>query len=127
DSLLWNQLADASPHAMHNIGAMLDISALMPAFIIHLALFFVLFGYCMKSLVADRKDRSILFWKSLPLSEVSTVLSKAVSAIVLAPVSGTIACILGAIGMYLVSALVPFFHGVGFGEAFFVLPYPGKI
>lgn len=33
--------------------------------------------YCLDALHAERRDRSILFWKSLPVSDVTTVLSKA--------------------------------------------------
>ncbi len=44
--------------------------------------------YALDSLYADRRDRSVLFWKSLPLSDVETVLSKfAVAAIVIPLVS----------------------------------------
>ena len=34
------------------------------------------FFYCIDSLYADRRDRCVLFWKSLPLSDAETVLSK---------------------------------------------------
>lgn len=50
-----------------------------------LVLGFVVFFYCLGSLYDERKDRSILFWKSLPLSDRDTVLSKLVSALVVAP------------------------------------------
>jgi ABC-2 type transport system permease protein len=42
--------------------------------------------YLLDCLYADRKDRSILFWKSLPLSDTRTVLSKLVVGLVLIPV-----------------------------------------
>jgi ABC-2 type transport system permease protein len=41
--------------------------------------------YALDCLYAERKDRSILFWKSLPVSDGLTVLSKALVAIVVAP------------------------------------------
>jgi ABC-2 type transport system permease protein len=34
----------------------------------------------------ERKDRSVLFWKSLPVSDSETVLSKAASALLVAPI-----------------------------------------
>ena len=37
---------------------------------------FMVWFYLMDTLHADRKDRSVLFWKSLPLSDTTTVLSK---------------------------------------------------
>ena len=38
--------------------------------------------YCLDALNGERRDRSILFWKSLPVSDLTTVLSKAFIAIV---------------------------------------------
>lgn len=43
------------------------------------------FFYSIDSLYADRRDRSVLFWKSLPLSDLETVLSKFAVAIVVIP------------------------------------------
>lgn len=50
-----------------------------------LVLTVVVFFYCLGALHDDRRDRSILFWKSLPLSDRDTVLSKAATALVVAP------------------------------------------
>jgi ABC-2 type transport system permease protein len=41
--------------------------------------------YLLDCLYADRRDRSILFWKSLPISDTKTVLSKLIVAMVLIP------------------------------------------
>jgi ABC-2 type transport system permease protein len=46
---------------------------------------FVVFFYLLGALYDDRKDRSILFWKSLPASDLQTVASKLLAAMVLAP------------------------------------------
>ncbi len=43
--------------------------------------FFVLLG----ALFDDRRDRTVLFWKSIPVSDTETVLSKLISAIWVAP------------------------------------------
>lgn len=45
----------------------------------------VVFFYLLDSLYAERKDRSILFWKSLPISDFATVGSKAFVALVAMP------------------------------------------
>jgi len=37
----------------------------------------IAFFYCLDALQSERRDRSILFWKSLPVSDKTTVLSKA--------------------------------------------------
>ncbi len=41
--------------------------------------------YCLDALYGERRDRSILFWKSLPVSDVTTVLSKASIPLVILP------------------------------------------
>lgn len=41
--------------------------------------------YCLGALYDDRRDRSILFWKSLPISDTDTVLSKLATVLVVAP------------------------------------------
>jgi ABC-2 type transport system permease protein len=46
----------------------------------------VAFFYCLGALYNERRDRSILFWKSLPISNVTTVLSKAFIPFVALPV-----------------------------------------
>jgi ABC-2 type transport system permease protein len=41
--------------------------------------------YCLDALHGERRDRSILFWKSLPVSDLTTVLSKASIPLVFLP------------------------------------------
>ena len=43
------------------------------------------FFFCLGALHDERKDRSVLFWKSLPISDTETVLSKVAMAIGIAP------------------------------------------
>lgn len=52
----------------------------------YLVMVIVLFFYLLDSLYAERKDRSILFWKSLPVSDGATVVSKLLVALVAVPV-----------------------------------------
>lgn len=59
--------------------------AALPA-LFNIVLSFVIFFYLLGSLYDDRKDRSILFWKSLPASDTLTLGSKLLSAMVVAPV-----------------------------------------
>ncbi|HEY4113740.1 MAG TPA: hypothetical protein VGM17_06710 [Rhizomicrobium sp.] len=42
--------------------------------------------YCLGSLGGERRDRSILFWKSLPASDLTTVLAKAFVPLLIVPV-----------------------------------------
>jgi len=69
-------------------------------------LFFVIVFYLIGSLYEDRKDRSTLFWKSLPVSDGMTVLSKLLTAIVLAPVIFFVFIVLSHIALLLVSTVL---------------------
>jgi ABC-2 type transport system permease protein len=44
--------------------------------------------YCVEALHGERRDRSILFWKSLPVSDFTTVLAKAAIPILVLPLLG---------------------------------------
>lgn len=54
--------------------------------IINSILLIVMFFYLLDSLYGERKDRTILFWKSLPVSNRTTVLSKLSIATIIIPV-----------------------------------------
>ena len=41
--------------------------------------------YLLDCLYADRKDRSVLFWKSMPISDTATVLSKLATSLIVIP------------------------------------------
>jgi ABC-2 type transport system permease protein len=62
--------------------------------LVQFALGIVLFFYLIGSLFDERKDRSVLFWKSMPVSDVQTVLTKIVAATLLAPAIAWVAGIL---------------------------------
>lgn len=65
--------------------AVLAISHLVLTLPQILVMLIVLVFYLLDSLYAERKDRSILFWKSLPVSDTVTVLSKLAVALVVVP------------------------------------------
>lgn len=66
-----------------------------------LILAIVVFFYLLSALYDDRRDRSVLFWNSLPISAEVTVASKALTALVTAP-----ALMLAAIGVFHLAAAV---------------------
>jgi ABC-2 type transport system permease protein len=55
--------------------------------------------FLLDCLYADRKDRSVLFWKSLPISDTWTVLSKLATALIVIPVVYFIASDLATLAM----------------------------
>src|SRR5436309_9879666 len=58
-----------------------DIAAMMFIF----TAFIIGVFYCLDALHGERRERSILFWKSLPVSDLTTVLSKATIPLVVLP------------------------------------------
>lgn len=69
------RLADATlPDAARE--AALAVVLLILTFVFPLAMWFLMIFYCLDSLYAERKDRSILFWRSLPITDAETVVSK---------------------------------------------------
>ena len=67
---------------------------------------FVVFFYLLGALYDDRKDRSILFWKSLPASDTVTIASKLVTAMVLAPLIFWIVLVITQIVMAIIASLM---------------------
>ncbi len=76
------KMAELPPEVLSTLwnGVLMNISLLFL-----MVLFIVVFFYLLGSLYDDRKDGSILFWKSLPISDTHTVLSKLLTAIAVAP------------------------------------------
>jgi ABC-2 type transport system permease protein len=57
------------------------------AMLLLLTAFIVVIFYCLDALYGERRDRSILFWKSLPVSDLTTVLAKASIPLVVLPLT----------------------------------------
>ena len=79
-------------------GVALGIVAL-PFFMLML---FTQFFYALDSLYAERRDRSILFWKSLPVSDTEVVLSKAATALVVMPLAAVAAALVTQVVAFLI-------------------------
>ncbi|GAB2653868.1 hypothetical protein [Arenimonas aestuarii] len=100
-----------SPKEMAELGGGLDLGTLMAGSWPLVVLAFVVFFYCLSALYDERKDRSILFWKSLPLSDGQTVLSKVTSALVVAPLFAMVAAIITSIGFLVLLSAYVLLHG----------------
>ena len=109
---LQQAIAQMDAGDLSKVGMMLDLTMYSAMWLISVVLGFVVLFYCLGSLYDDRRDRSILFWKSLPISNSSTVLSKVASATVLAPVIAIVVGTIVGIVQLLIVALVLSFHGV---------------
>lgn len=74
--------ADEIAPVVAKVASGVYLGAAAPLFLV---LTFALYSYCLGALYDERRDRSILFWKSLPVSDRMTVLSKVVTAACVAP------------------------------------------
>ena len=77
------------------------------------AAFLVAVFYCLDALNGERRDRSILFWKSLPVSDRTTVLAKAAVPLVVLPAIVYPLVIVTHLIMLLVSSAVLAASGAG--------------
>jgi ABC-2 type transport system permease protein len=71
--------------------------------------------YSLDSLYGERRDRSILFWKSLPVSDLTTVLSKFAIPVVILPLLTFVIAVVTQFVMLLLSSAVPMGSGLGAG------------
>ncbi|QNH16711.1 hypothetical protein HEP74_01845 [Xanthomonas sp. SS] len=119
---------DGGPEKLYEIiGAVGDGTLLAGVVLACVVLGFVVFFYALGSLYDDRRDRSVLFWKSLPLSDVNTVLSKAAWALLLAPIVAIGIGLLIGICLWLVTALTLSVNGVSQSSAVFTHSHPLRI
>ena len=83
------------------------------AMLIMLITFLVGIFYSLDALHSERRDRSILFWKSLPVSDFTTVLSKASIPLVILPLLTFAITVASQLIMLLLSAAVRVVSGSG--------------
>jgi ABC-2 type transport system permease protein len=76
---------DAPDTNLHFTAHSMEISVFGVAALLLLVGSITSFSYLLDSLYAERKDRSILFWKSLPVSDTQTVLVKFAVAMLIVP------------------------------------------
>ena len=106
---LFRFIAQQDTEMLSKILYSVTIAVLPSLFTVALA--FVVFFYLLGSLYDDRKDRSILFWKSLPASDTLTLVSKLLAAMVIAPVIFWIVFVITHIVLMLIMSVVVLFVG----------------
>ena len=86
-SLFWLPRSLRSIAANHSMPPLIELA--MPyshaAMLLMATGFVVGFFYSLEALYGERRERTILFWKSLPVSDLTTVLSKAIIPLVVLP------------------------------------------
>ncbi len=78
--------------------------------------------YCLDALYGERKDRSILFWKSLPVSDTTTVLAKTAIPMVVLPAVTFVVIVATHLLMMVIGSLLMAAHGVSAGMLWRELP-----
>jgi ABC-2 type transport system permease protein len=101
-----------TPEIAAHIATGTQVSLFMVAALFGVVTAFVLFFYCIGALYDERRDRSVLFWKSLPLSDRSTVLSKALTAVVLVPLISLGSAIVTGLAFLVMISIYVAFYGV---------------
>jgi len=96
-----------------------DAAAMMIMFTV----FIVGIFYCLDALHGERRDRSVLFWKSLPVSDRTTVLSKVFVPLVILPALTFVITIVTQLTMLLLSTAVLLPSGLA-GTTWNLLPWP---
>ena len=71
-----------------------------------------MYSYATAAFIDERKDRSILFWKSLPISDELTVLSKVLVALILFPVMSLVTMTITTLTAMFVLCVAYAMHGI---------------
>ncbi|CAN5157178.1 ABC transporter permease [soil metagenome] len=75
-----------NPEAHTRMGMEMDAPYALAAMVVLTAGFITSIAYCLDALYGERRNRSILFWKSLPVSDTRTVLAKMLIPLLVQPV-----------------------------------------
>jgi ABC-2 type transport system permease protein len=86
-------------------------------------MFLVTIFYCLDALHGERRDRSILFWKSMPVSDLTTVLSKAAIPLVVVPLVTFVITIATQLMMLLLGSAVALVSGQNVAALWTKLPW----
>ena len=97
----------------------------LSASVVLLTAFVVGAFYSLDALNTERKDRSILFWKSMPVSDRTTVLSKAIIPIVAIPAVALAIALVMQVILLVLAAIVLKAKGIESGPLYDNLPIGG--
>lgn len=92
-------------------GALFQGILMVLAVTLNMVMLVVTAFYLLDCLFAERKDRTILFWKSLPVSDTMVAGSKLLTAVLVIPLAVWAIFVVTAVALYLVSGLGLLFSG----------------
>lgn len=90
------------------LNAVFQFSALPFVIVLWLTLFY----YSVSTLYDDRKDRSVLFWQSMPISQSQTLLAKVIAAVILAPCLAWLTLVITQLILLIFASVFLLFHPV---------------
>jgi ABC-2 type transport system permease protein len=96
---------------------LIPVPALLGVTMVLVAIF-----YSLDALLGERRDRSILFWKSLPVSDTTIVLSKMAVPMVILPIVTFILAIATQIAVFLIESAVLLAHHASLASAWAGIP-----
>ena len=111
-------LLDAA-HQRAGIELPYDIAAIM----LIMTAFIVGLFYALDALYGERRERSILFWKSLPVSDLTTVLSKTSIPLVILPVITFAVIVVLHLIMFMMTSVVLWMHGLSAATTWTHIPF----
>ncbi len=104
-------------------GAAIEAPYDMAAIMLLLTAFIVGVFYCLDALYGERRDRSILFWKSLPVSDSTTLLSKATIPLVVLPLVTFVIVVATQLVMMLWTSVLLISHGMSPASTWIYVPF----
>jgi ABC-2 type transport system permease protein len=106
-----------------NARAAIEVPYDMAAIMLILTAFIVGVFYCLDALHSERRDRSILFWKSLPVSDRTTLLSKATIPLVVLPLVTFVIVVATQLVMMLWTSVLLISHGMSPASTWTYIPF----
>lgn len=97
----------------HKAGALTQLGMALIAVSLNTVMLLVTAFYLLDCLYAERKDRSNLFWKSLPVSDLQVVASKLLTAVLVIPLVTLVIFTAVALCMYAITGVTMLFSGTG--------------
>lgn len=109
DTRLTGQLATVVPTWVFEAG----FAGLAVGWMLYLG--FVLFFYCADGFAADKRNNAMLFWKSMPVSDLKVLLSKLAAALTILPGSVFGVALFSILLMFTVAYITTMVGGLGTG------------
>ncbi|MFL6583315.1 MAG: ABC transporter permease, partial [Chthoniobacterales bacterium] len=79
--------------------------------------------YCLDALHAERRERSILFWKSMPVSDLTTALSKLTVPMIVLPVIAFLLSICVHLAIALLTSILLLLHAMSPASTWMAVPF----